>query len=61
MALTEVNANYLWESLVDGVDAEPQLNFWRHLGWEIVENTLVEETEAGRVDGRWTRARRGAL
>ena len=30
---------------------EPQLDFWRQLGREMVENTLDEETEAG--GGLW--------
>ena len=30
---------------------ETQLVFWRHLGWEMVENTLDEYTEAGEIDG----------
>ena len=32
LVLTEINANYLWGYLVDGVDVEPQLNFWSQLG-----------------------------
>ena len=26
-----------------------ELDFWQHLVWEMVENTLDEETEPGRV------------
>ena len=59
--LTEVNVNYLQGYLVDRVDVEPQSDFRRQLGWEMVENTLDEETEAGGVDGRRLRARKGAL
>ena len=33
LALTEVNENYLWWYLVDGVNVEPQLDFWRQLLW----------------------------
>ena len=40
---------------------EPQLDFRRQLGWEMVENTLDEETKYGGVDGRQLRARRGTL
>ena len=40
---------------------EPQLDFWRQLGWEMVENTLDEEIEAGGVDGRNLRSRRETL
>ena len=47
LVLIEVNANYLRGYLVDGVDVEPQLDFRRQLGCEMVENTLYEETEAG--------------
>ena len=38
--------------LVEGVDVEPQLDFWRQLVWYLVHNTHDEETEAGGVDGR---------
>ena len=38
-----------------------ELNFWRHLGWEMVENTLGEETEAGGLNGRRLRSMRGTL
>ena len=31
-----------WWYLVDGVDVDPQMNFWRQLGWDIVENTLYK-------------------
>ena len=61
LALVEVNANYLQGYLVDEVDVEPQLNFWRQLGWEMVENTFDEDTEAGGVDGIRPRLRRGGL
>ena len=44
LALTEVNANYLRGYLFDGVDVEPQLYFRLQLGWEIVENTIDEDT-----------------
>ena len=50
LALAEVNANYLRGYLVNGVDVEPQLDFRRQLGWEMVDNTLDEETEAGGID-----------
>ena len=40
---------------------ESHLDFWRQLGWEIFENTLDEETEAGGFDERQMRSRRGAL
>ena len=40
---------------------EPQLDFWSQLVWLMVDNTLDEDTEDGRVDGRWMRAKRGAL
>ena len=43
------------------IDVEPQLGFWCQLGWDVVENTLDEEIEAGGVDGRQPRAMRGAL
>ena len=33
--------------LVGGIVVEPQLYFRRQLVWEMVENTLYEETEAG--------------
>ena len=33
LAITEVNENYLWWYLVDGVNVEPQLDFWRQLLW----------------------------
>ena len=36
LALTEVNANYLRRYLVNGVDVEPQLDFWRQLVWDMV-------------------------
>ena len=42
LELIEVDPNYLWEYLVDRVDVEPQLDFRRQLGWEMVENTLDE-------------------
>ena len=61
LALTEVNENYPWGCLVYRVDVEPQLDFWRQLGWDMVENTLDEETEAGGVDGRRLVARKGIL
>ena len=61
MEFTEVNANYLHGYLVYGVDVGPQLDFWRKLGWEMIENTLDEETEAGGVYGRRLRSRRGTL
>ena len=61
MELTEVNANYLRDYLVDGVDVGPDLDFWRQLGWEMVENTIYEETEAGGVDVILTIARRETL
>ena len=61
MALEEVNANYIREYLVDGVDVEPQLDFQRQLGWGMVGEKLDEETEAGGVDRRRLRARRGTL
>ena len=61
LALSEVNASYLRGYLVDGVDVEIQLDFWRQLGWEMVENTLDGETEAREVNGRWLRVRRGTL
>ena len=57
-ALTEVNANYLWGYLVDGVDAEPQLDFRHWLGLEMAENVLDEEEEAYGAEGRKLRARR---
>ena len=31
---------------------ETQLEFWHQLGWDMVENTLGKDTEAGRVDER---------
>ena len=40
---------------------DPWLDFWRQLVWDMVENTLDEETEAGGVCGRRLRARRGDL
>ena len=40
---------------------ELQLDFLTQLVWKIVDNTLDEDTKAGRVDGRRPRARRGAL
>ena len=40
---------------------DPQFYFWRHLGWEMVDNTLDEETEAGGVDVRRLVARIGTL
>ena len=43
------------------IDVEPQLDFRSQLVWEIFENTLFEEIDSGEVDGRQTRARRGAL
>lgn len=58
-ALTEVNANYLRGYLVDGVDAEPQLDFRHWLGLEMAENVLDEEEEAYGAEGRKLRARRG--
>ena len=61
LALTEVNANYLQGYLVDRVYVEHQLDFLCQLGLEMVENTLYEEKEAGGVDGRRLRARRGTL
>ena len=61
LALAEVNVNYLQGYLIDRVDAEPQLDFWRQLGLEMVDNTLDEETESGGVDGIRMRARRGNL
>ena len=60
-AMTEVNENYLWRYLANGVDVEPQLDSWRQLGWEMVENTFDEDTEAGGVDGIRPRLRRGGL
>ena len=47
LVLTEVNANYPRGYLVDRVYLDPQLDFWCQLVWEMVENTLYEETEAG--------------
>ena len=47
--------------LVDGVDVEPQLDFWHQLGWEIVENIHDEETEAGKVYEGRMRERRETL
>ena len=61
MVLEEVNANYLRGHLVNGVDVEPQLDFKRQLGCEMVEKKLDEETEAGGVNGRRLRERRGYL
>ena len=61
LELTEVNENYLWGYLIGGFDVDPQLYFRRQLGWEMVENTLDEETEAGGVGGRWLRSRRETL
>ena len=46
-ALSEVNVNYLWGYLVNGVDVETQLDFRRQFLWEMVDNTLDEETESG--------------
>ena len=43
------------------IDVEPQLDFWRQLEWDMVDNTLDEETEAGGVDGIQPKSRRGAL
>ena len=42
---------------------DPWLDFWRQLGWDIVDNTIDEETEAGGggVDQRQLVARRGTL
>ena len=37
------------------------LDFWRHLVWEMVENTLDEETVAVGVYGRRLITRRGTL
>ena len=33
LEFTEVDANYLWGYLFDGVYVEPQLDFRRQLGW----------------------------
>ena len=33
LALTEVNSNYLWGYLVNGVDVDPQLDFRCQLVW----------------------------
>ena len=38
-----------------------ELDFWRHLVWEMVDNTLDEETESGGVNGRRPREMRRAL
>ena len=40
---------------------ELQLDVWRQLICDMVDNTLDEETEAGGVDVRRPRERRGAL
>ena len=61
LVLAEFNANYLQGYLVDGVNVEPQLDFWCQLVWEMVENTTNEETEARYVDVRRLRARKGTL
>ena len=45
--------------LVNEVDVEPQLDFRHQLGWEMVDNTLDEDTEYGGADGRWLEKRRG--
>ena len=45
--MTEVNANHPRGYLVDGVDVEPQLYFRNQMVWEMVENTLDEDTEDG--------------
>ena len=37
------------------------MDFWRQLGWDMVENTLDKVTEAWGVEGRRLRARRGAF
>ena len=38
-----------------------ELDFQHHLGWEMVDKILDEDTEAGGVYGGWLRARRGTL
>ena len=40
---------------------DPRLDFWHQLIWEMVENTIYEDTEAGGVYGRLLRARRGTM
>ena len=40
---------------------EPQLDFCHQLVWEMVENTIDEQTEAEGVDGIRMRERRGTL
>ena len=40
---------------------EPQLDFRRQFGWDIFDNTIYEETEAGGVDVIQLRSRRGYL
>ena len=40
---------------------DPQLDFWRQLGFEMVEITLDEEKEAGGFDRRRLREKKGAL
>ena len=40
---------------------DTKLDFWHHLGWKMVENTLDEEKEAGGVYVRHLRARMGNL
>ena len=47
--------------MVDVVYLDPQLDFWSQLVWLMVDNTLDEDTEDVGVDGRWMRAKRGAL
>ena len=59
--MAEVNANPIRGYLVDGIDADPQLDFWRQLAWKIVDKKLEEETEAGGADGRRLITRRGTL
>ena len=40
---------------------EPQLDFWRQLGWDMFDKTLYGKIEAGGVDGRRMGATREAL
>ena len=47
--------------LVNGVDADPQLDFWHQLGWKMVDKKIGEDTDDGGVDGIKLIGRRGTL
>ena len=59
LEITEANKNYLRGYLVNGARFNPQLDFWRHLGWDVGEFNLDEEEEAIGFKGIRLRVMRG--